>query len=99
MTDLGRMTFFFGMQVYQKQNKIFLCQQKYAKEVIKKFNIEECKPTATPMNQKEKFCKEDEVENVDERLYRSLIGCLMYFPATRPDVMHAISLLSMYMHC
>lgn len=99
MTDLGRMKFFFGMQVYQKQNKIFLCQQKYAKEVIKKFNMEECKPTATPMNQKEKFCKEDKVENVDERLYRSLIGCLMYLPTTRPDVMHAISLLSMYMHC
>ncbi|KAH9665621.1 hypothetical protein KPL70_020385 [Citrus sinensis] len=55
-------------KVYQKQNKIFLCQQKYAKEVIKKFNMEECKPTATPMNQKEKFCKEDKVENVDERL-------------------------------
>ncbi|KAH9665623.1 hypothetical protein KPL70_020385 [Citrus sinensis] len=64
-------------KVYQKQNKIFLCQQKYAKEVIKKFNMEECKPTATPMNQKEKFCKEDKVENVDERLYRSLIGCLI----------------------
>ena len=45
--------------------------------------MEECKPTATPMNQKEKFYKEDGVEKVDERLYRSLIGCLMYL--TEPD--------------
>lgn len=99
MTDLGKMTFFLGMQVQQKQNEIFVCQQKYAKEVLKKFNMEECKPTATPMNQKEKFCKEDEAERVDERLYRSIIGCLMYLTATRPDIMYAVSLLSRYMHC
>ncbi|TXG58154.1 hypothetical protein EZV62_015983 [Acer yangbiense] len=61
--------------------------------------MEECKPTATPMNQKEKFCKEDGVAKVDERLYRTLIGCLMYLTATRPDIMNAISLLLRYMHC
>ncbi|XP_057990269.1 disease resistance protein RPV1-like [Hevea brasiliensis] len=83
MTDLGNMTFFLGMQVQQKQNEIFVCQQKYAKEVLKKFNMEECKSTATPMNQKEKFCQEDGVEKVNERMYRSLIGYLMYLTATR----------------
>ncbi|KAM7516070.1 hypothetical protein LguiA_005653 [Lonicera macranthoides] len=99
MTDLGRMTFFLGLQVNQKKNEIFLCQHKYAKEILKKFNMEGCKPNATPMNQKEKFCSEDGAEKVDERLYRSLIGCLMYLTATRPDIMHAVSLLSRYMHC
>ncbi|XP_034695665.1 uncharacterized mitochondrial protein AtMg00810-like [Vitis riparia] len=61
--------------------------------------MEECKPTSTPMNQKEKFCKEDGAEKVDEGLYRSMIGCLMYLTATRPDIMHVVSLLSRYMHC
>ena len=65
----------------------------------KKFIMEECKPTATPMIQMEKFCKEDGAEKVDERLYRSLIGCLMYLTTTRPDIMHAVGLLSRYMHC
>lgn len=99
MTDLGKMTFFLGMQVQQKQHEIFVCQEKYAKEVLKKFNMEECHPTATPMNQKEKFCKEDGAEKIDEKLYRSLIGCLMYLTSTRPDIMHSVSLLSRYMHC
>ncbi|CAJ2627755.1 unnamed protein product [Trifolium pratense] len=99
MTDLGNMSFFLGMQVQQRQNEIFVCQQKYAKEVLKKFNMEDCKPVATPMNQKEKFSKEDGAERVDENLYRSLIGCLMYLTATRPDIMYAVSLLSRYMHC
>lgn len=69
------------------------------KKVLRKFNMEECKPTATPMNQKERFCKEDEAKRVDERLYKSLIRCLMYLIATRPDIMYAMSLLSRYMHC
>ncbi|KAL9439711.1 hypothetical protein AB3S75_025217 [Citrus x aurantiifolia] len=99
MTDLGRMSFFLGMQVQQNQNEIFVSQTKYAKEILKKFKMEDCKPTATPMNQKEKFSKEDGAERADEGLYRSLIGCLMYLTATRPDIMHAVSLLSRYMHC
>ena len=98
MSDLGKMTFFLGMEVKQKQNEIFICQHKYAKEILKKFNMEECKPKATPMNQKEKFCKEDGAAKVDERLYRTLIGCLMYLTATRPDIMNAVSILSRYMH-
>jgi len=40
MTDLGGMTFFLGIQIFQKQNEIFLCQHKYAKEILKKFNME-----------------------------------------------------------
>ncbi|RVW46097.1 Retrovirus-related Pol polyprotein from transposon RE1 [Vitis vinifera] len=99
MTDLGEMSYFLGMEVHQKQNEIFIYQQKYAKEILKKFKMEECKSTSTPMNQKEKFCKEDGAKKVDEGLYRSMIGCLMYLTATRPDIMHAVSLLSRYMHC
>lgn len=56
----------------------------YAKEILKKFSMEECKPTATSMNQKGKFSREDGAEKIDEGLYRSLIGCLMYLTATRP---------------
>ncbi|KAA3481349.1 Retrovirus-related Pol polyprotein from transposon TNT 1-94 [Gossypium australe] len=99
MTDLGEMTFFLGMQVRQKQNEIFVCQQKYAKEVLNKFNMEACKSTATPMDQKEKISKENGVEKVDDKLYRSLIVCLMYLIATRPDIMYVVSLLSRYMNC
>ncbi|CAL5381550.1 unnamed protein product [Camellia sinensis] len=99
MTDLGMMSYFLGMEVKQRQHEVFICQQKYAKEILKKFHMEDCKATSTPMNQKEKFSKDDGVDKVDEGLYRSLIGCLMYLTATRPDIMHAVSLLSRFMHC
>jgi len=64
MTDPGKMTFFLVMEVKQKHNEIFICQHKYAKEILKKFNMEECGLTATPMNQNEKFCKEDEAAKI-----------------------------------
>ncbi|KAL5823512.1 hypothetical protein ACOSQ4_021412 [Xanthoceras sorbifolium] len=99
LTDLGLMAYFLGMEVKQSQNEVFICQKKYAKEILNKFQMEECKATSTPMNQKEKLNKEDGTDKVDERYFRSLIGCLMYLTATRPDILFAISLLSRFMHC
>jgi peroxiredoxin family protein len=78
---------------------IFIGQEKYAKEILKKFQMENCKPTATPMNQKDKFSKEDGTARVNEEKYRSLIGCLLYLTATRPDILYATNLLSRFMHC
>lgn len=99
MTDLGLLTYFLGMEVKQGDNGVFICQKKFAKEILKKFHMEDCKDISTPMNQKEKFSKEDGAEKVDEMLYRSLIGCLMYLTATRPDIMFVVSLLSRFMNC
>lgn len=99
MTDLGLMTFFLGMEIKQCKNKVLICQEKYAKEILKKFQMDECKAMSTPMNQKEKLMKEDGADKVDEGYYRSLIGCLMYLTATRPDIMFAVSILSRFMHC
>lgn len=99
MTDLGLMTYFLGLEVRQQENEIFISQRKYAKEILKKFHMESCKATETPMQAKVKFCKNDGSAKVDENLYRSLIGCLMYLTASRPDIVQAVSLLSKFMHC
>jgi len=98
MTDLGLMTYFLGMEVKQSQNEVFICQKKYAKEILKKFQMEECKATSTPMNQKEKLSKNDGADKVDEGYFRSMIGCLMYLTTTRPDILFVVSLLSHFMH-
>jgi hypothetical protein len=99
MTDLGLMNFFLGMEIMQNREEIFIYQKKYSKEILKKFQMDNCKPTPTPMNQKDKFSKKDGTARVDEEKFRSLIGCLMYLTATRPDILHATSILSRFMHC
>jgi hypothetical protein len=98
MTDLGLMTYFLGMEVKQSKNEVFICQKKYAKEILKKFQMEECKATSTPMNQKEKLCKDDGAHKIDEGYFRSIIGCLMYLTTTRPAILFDVSLLSRFMH-
>ena len=99
MTDLGLMSFFLGMEVKQDHGGVFICQKKYAREILKEFSMEDCKSTATPMNQRKKFNKDDGADKVEEHQFRSLIGCLMYLTATRPDIMFAVSMLSRFMHC
>jgi hypothetical protein len=99
MTDLGLMAYFLGMEIKQLENEVFICQKKYAKEILKKFHMEDCKAMATPMNPKESLSKEDDTDKVEEGYFRSMIGCLMYLTATRPDILFAVSILSRYMHC
>src|SRR5687767_10895648 len=82
------------MEIKQDQNEVFICQKKYAKD-----RMENCKETTTPMCPKEKLSKNDEAEKVDETLYRSLVGCLMYLTATRPDILYVVSLLSRFSNC
>ena len=51
------------------------------------------------MNQKEKLCKEDGTKKIDQAYFRSMIGCLMYLTATRPDILNDVSILSRFMNC
>ena len=59
MTDLGLMSYFLGIEIKQNQDEVSLSQRKYAKEILKKFLMENCKAVNTPMNQKEKLIKDD----------------------------------------
>ena len=68
MTDLGEMSYFLGMEVKQNEGDMFISQRKYAKEILKKFNMENCKDMNTPMCQKEKLCKDYGSEQVDVRI-------------------------------
>ena len=74
MTDLGEMTLFLGMEIQQNEFGIFICQERYANKVLKKFAMENCKEIETPLAQNEKLCRDDGSHDVDAGIYRSLIG-------------------------
>ncbi|KAL0303184.1 UNVERIFIED_CONTAM: Retrovirus-related Pol polyprotein from transposon TNT 1-94 [Sesamum radiatum] len=95
MTDLGQMRYFLGIQVKQSPGRIFLSQEKYIDDLLKKFNMGHCKPISTPMALNEKL--HDNGEKIDPSLYRKLIGSLLYHN-TRPDITHSVSLLSRFMN-
>ncbi|KAJ0522114.1 putative RNA-directed DNA polymerase [Helianthus annuus] len=98
MTDLGILHYFLGMEVNYNEGNISLSQQKYARTLLKKFNMENCKQISTPMEYGIRLTKEDpEEEDVDQNMYRILMGCLMYLTNTRPDIAFAVSKLSRFM--
>ncbi|KAG8479288.1 hypothetical protein CXB51_029082 [Gossypium anomalum] len=99
MSDLGQMTYFLGMEVQRTQNGIFLGQKTFAANILSKFSMENCKPTSTPMAVGMKLSSQGDHDQVSKSDYRSLVGCLLYLTATRPDIMFAVSMLSRFMHC
>jgi hypothetical protein len=90
MSLLGELTFFLGLQISQLDEGIFISQTKYIKEMLKKFGMEDCKPVSTPMVIGCKLSKDDESKEADQRLYRSMIGILLYVTTSRPDVMQVV---------
>ncbi|GLU00818.1 hypothetical protein SLE2022_181580 [Rubroshorea leprosula] len=97
MTDLGLMRYFLGLEVVQNGEGIFISQEKYAKDLLKKCRMEDCNSVGTPMVSNQKFSLDDGEEKVDAHAYRSLIGSLLYLTNSRPDITFATSVLSRFM--
>ena len=97
MTNKGEISYVLGMEIHQDHKGIFICQRKYANEVLVKFDMKNNKPICTPLVHNEKLIVEDGTNKIDGSVYRSLIGCLLYLIAIRFDVMFTASLLSRFM--
>ncbi|GJT59064.1 putative ribonuclease H-like domain-containing protein [Tanacetum coccineum] len=90
MSSMGELTFILGLQVKQKKDGIFISQDKYIAEILRKFNYIDVKSTSTTIDLEKPFTKDEDAEDVDVHLYRSMIGSLMYLTASRPDIMFAV---------
>ena len=81
----------------QTDDGIFICQKKYANDVLKRFKMLNWKSPSTPMATGLKLIKEDKGTEVDPSLFKRFVGNLMYLTTTRPDIMYAFSLISRFM--
>ncbi|GJW54523.1 hypothetical protein Tco_0098608 [Tanacetum coccineum] len=78
------------------EDGIFFNQSKYIKEMLKKFGLEDSKPTKTPMLMEIKLTKDDEADSLDSSKYRGMIGSLLYLTASRPDIMFSVCLCARF---
>nr|GEV52675.1 hypothetical protein [Tanacetum cinerariifolium] len=90
MSLMGELTFFLGLQVKQKKDGIFISQDKYVAEILKKFGLTEGKSASTPIDTEKPLLKDPNDEDVDVHIYRSMIGSLMYLTSSRLDIMFAL---------
>nr|GEV08960.1 hypothetical protein [Tanacetum cinerariifolium] len=96
MSMIGEMTFFLGLQVNQSPSGIFINQSNYVNEILKKYGLNTCDITGTPMDIKDKLDLDQIGTPVDATKYRSMIGALMYLTSSRPDIVHTTCVCARY---
>ncbi|GJS43782.1 ribonuclease H-like domain-containing protein, partial [Tanacetum coccineum] len=77
-------------KVMQRDDGIFISQDKYVADILKKFDFVTMKTASTPIETHKALIKDEEVAGVDVHLYRSMIGSLMYLTASRSDIMFVV---------
>ncbi|KAG6509927.1 hypothetical protein ZIOFF_027935 [Zingiber officinale] len=97
ITDIGLMPYYLGIEVNQREDGSFISQAGYAREILKKFRMDNSKSINTPVECGVKLSKHDKEEKVDPTFFKSLVGSLRYLTCTRPDILYAVGLVSRYM--
>ena len=76
MSMFGEIKFFVGLQIQVKKDDIYITQSKYIKEILKKFGMEDSRPVGIVMSTRHKLSKNGDSKEVDQTIYRSMIGKL-----------------------
>jgi hypothetical protein len=90
MSMMGELKYFQGFQVKQLQEGTFISQTKYIQEILSKFGMKDVKPIKTPMGTNGHLDLDTRGKSVYQKVYRSMIGSLLYLCASRPDIMLSV---------
>ncbi|XP_057999369.1 uncharacterized mitochondrial protein AtMg00810-like [Hevea brasiliensis] len=96
MKNLGKLKFFLGIEVARNSNGIFLCQLKYALDVISEVELLGCKPAKTPLAQNHKLALAESDDVDDPAQYRRLVGRLIYLIITQPELSYCVHILAQF---
>jgi hypothetical protein len=97
MSDLGPLSFYLGIEVHQKDDRITLSQAAYGARIVERAGLTRCNPCATPMEPSLKISKNNSAPVVDGTGYRSLVGSLRYLVNTRSDLAYSVGIVSRFM--
>lgn len=97
MTYLGLLHYCLGVEVWQTTDSIFVSQSKYARSLLDKFKMSDCKPASTPIEKGLKLLAKSYSLVENESAFRQLVGSLIYLTTTRPDLSFAVSYISRFM--
>uniref|UniRef100_A0AAV1THK6 Reverse transcriptase Ty1/copia-type domain-containing protein n=1 Tax=Peronospora matthiolae TaxID=2874970 RepID=A0AAV1THK6_9STRA len=98
VTDSGKCTFVLGIElVDESDGSVTMCQRRHVNDILKRFGMDECKATASPVDLSTRLVASSEAAKIDVP-FREAVGALMHFTtATRPDIAHAVGYVSRFM--
>jgi hypothetical protein len=91
--------YFLGFQVKQLQEGTFISQTKYIQDILNKFGMKDAKPIKTPMGTNRHLDLDTGGKSVDQKVYRSMIGSLLYLCASQPDIMLSVCMCARFQAC
>jgi hypothetical protein len=96
MSMMGELKYFLGFQVKQLQEGTFISQTKCIQYILKKFRMKNAKPIKTPMGTNGHLDLDTGGKSVDQMVYQSMIGSLLYICASRPDIMLSVCMCARF---
>jgi hypothetical protein len=96
MSMIEELKYFLGFQMKQLQEGTFISQTKYIQDILKKFGMKNGKPIKTPMGTNEHLDLDTGGKSVDQKVYRSMIGSLLYLCASRSDIMLSVCMCARF---
>ncbi|OIT08876.1 PREDICTED: uncharacterized protein LOC109222730 [Nicotiana attenuata] len=89
--DLGKLSYFLGIQANWTREGLHLSQGKYATDLLNRVRMGLCGPVSTPASSSSKLSTAGGSPFPDQTLYRSTVGALQYLTFTRPDIAYAVT--------
>ncbi|KAJ9541460.1 hypothetical protein OSB04_027966 [Centaurea solstitialis] len=97
MKDLGKLHYFFGLEVLSDTSGTYLCQAKYISDLLSKAGLSDTKVASTPLEHNLHLTPSAGTPLQDPTRYRQLVGSLVYLIVTRPDIAYAVHTVSQFM--
>jgi hypothetical protein len=96
MSMMGVLTFFLGFQIKQAKEGTLISQIKFTRDILKKFGMDKSKPIKTPMDNNGHLDLDLGGTSIDQNVYHSMIGFLLYLCASRPDIMLSVCICARF---
>ena len=86
MSMMGELKYFLSLQIKQQKDGILIHQEKYAKDLLKRFDMDNAKSIKTPIHPSQVLEADEKGDKVSDKLYRDMIGSPLYVTTSRPDI-------------
>ena len=96
MSMMGELGFFLGLKIKQTNDGVMIHQQKYLKELLKRYGLQDSKSYETPIPTSTKLSLDEKGKDVEGKLYRGIIGSLLYLIASRPNIVFSVGLCARF---
>jgi hypothetical protein len=96
MSMMGELKYFLGFQIKQLEDGTFISQTKYTLDLLKKFGMDKAKPIKTSMGTNGHLDLDMGDKSIDQKVYRSIIGSLLYLCTSRPDIILSVCMCARF---